>query len=371
VDGAAIQRNRENRGFLRAVNGAAAAVRGRFILLLNNDAVPLPGALERAAARLAQDPLIGAVGGRIVDPTGRLQEAGPIVWRNANGIGFGAGRAPVHLQFRILRETDYCCGAFLLTPTEVFRGLGGFDERFAPAYYEEMDYCFRVRRAGLRCVYDPAISIVHYGRASAPSLFWPFRQMLRNRSTFRAKHGAELARRLAASPMNYWRAVRGRPLSRWVLLLPPARGEPHRRTVTLANELLDRGFFVTVGSPNEALHVSAGPFGSAGADAGGRVEVRGGPRSDECGVSDHFDVFVAMAPEAGATLCGALERRSPGLSPPLVICDANSRQDGESFAKLHADLTRLGVQRIETGDALAIVEASRGGAQRFNGATRS
>ena len=46
------------------------------------------------------------------------------------------------------RDVDYCSGAFLLTPTALFRRLGGFDERYAPAYYEETDYCVRLWKAG-------------------------------------------------------------------------------------------------------------------------------------------------------------------------------------------------------------------------------
>jgi len=65
------------------------------------------------------------------------------------------------------RDVDYCSGAFLLTPRAVWERLGGFDEAYAPAYYEETDYCMRLWENGLRIVYEPAAVILHYEFGSA------------------------------------------------------------------------------------------------------------------------------------------------------------------------------------------------------------
>src|SRR5205807_1973542 len=74
LDGARIFRHHENLGFLHAVNAAAQEARGEYLLLLNNDAEVQPGALSAAVARADRTPDLGAVGGRLVLPDGRLQE---------------------------------------------------------------------------------------------------------------------------------------------------------------------------------------------------------------------------------------------------------------------------------------------------------
>src|SRR5207237_26061 len=68
IDGATIILNTENRHFVLGVNQAARDARGEFLLLLNNDAQLLPGALLSALNTIRQDPALGAVGGRMVRP---------------------------------------------------------------------------------------------------------------------------------------------------------------------------------------------------------------------------------------------------------------------------------------------------------------
>ena len=67
------------------------------------------------------------------------------------------------------RDVDFCSGVFLMTRTGLFKELGGFDEAFAPAYYEEVDYCMRLWEHGARVVYDPWIVVDHYEYGSAGS----------------------------------------------------------------------------------------------------------------------------------------------------------------------------------------------------------
>src|SRR6185436_961374 len=93
---------------------------------------------------------------------GTLQEAGSIVWRDGSCFGYGRGDDPLAPEYMFRRDVDYCSGAFLMTPRRVWEQLGGFDEAFKPAYYEEADYCMRLWERGLRVVYEPDAVIVHY-----------------------------------------------------------------------------------------------------------------------------------------------------------------------------------------------------------------
>jgi hypothetical protein len=132
--GVHILRNTTNRHFLAAVNHAARYCHGEYLLLLNNDAQLLPGAVKSALQTMRSSPDIGAVGGRIVLLDGTLQEAGSIVWRDGSCAGYGRGDEPFAPMYSFRRDVDYCSGAFLLTPRRVWEDLGGFDHAFEPAY---------------------------------------------------------------------------------------------------------------------------------------------------------------------------------------------------------------------------------------------
>lgn len=200
VSGLRVLRNAENVGFLHATNQGIAAARGRFVLMLNNDVVLTPNALRLAAGRLAGDPGIGAVGAKIVRTHGRLQEAGSMVFRDGSALGYGRDGDPGAPEFNFMRDVDYCSGVFLMAPAEVVHAMGGLDVAYAPAYYEETDFCARLWQAGYRVVYDPAVVIVHleYGSSRNPDA--PRALMLRNREIFIARNRAWLATKQAPDP---------------------------------------------------------------------------------------------------------------------------------------------------------------------------
>lgn len=209
IHGATLLRNAKNEGFLRAANQGAARATGRYILFLNNDALPHPGALAAALHRLKTDPSIGVVGGRILLVDGTLQEAGCMAYADGSAAGYGRGENPDLPEFRFVRDADFVSGAFLMLPRPLWSSLGGFDPAFAPAYYEDTDLCFRVRRAGFRVVYDPAVTLTHLEGGSAVTADAAGAMMRANQGRFLAAHRDELAQR--ATPAN------AKPLhDRWV-----------------------------------------------------------------------------------------------------------------------------------------------------------
>jgi GT2 family glycosyltransferase len=70
--------------------------------------------------------------------------------------------SPDNPRFRYRRDVDYCSGACVLVERRAFDKLGGFDARFAPAYYEDVDLCMRLHQSGLRIVYCPEAVVVHH-----------------------------------------------------------------------------------------------------------------------------------------------------------------------------------------------------------------
>ena len=162
VRGLRLLRNDENQGFLRTSNRGAAAARGEHVVFLNNDTEVQAGWLSALVNLVESADDVGAVGGKLLLPDGRVQEAGGIVWRDGGARHVGRGEHPQEAELNYVREVDYCSAACLLVRGDVLRSLGGFDDRYAPAYYEDADLCFSVRAQGLRVLYQPRCEVVHH-----------------------------------------------------------------------------------------------------------------------------------------------------------------------------------------------------------------
>ncbi|WP_158219892.1 glycosyltransferase [Ideonella sp. A 288] len=251
LDGATLLPQDENLGFLRAVNLAAGHAKGRHLLLLNNDAVVEPDTLAHAVARLEREPDVGAVGGPILLWDGRLQEAGSIVWRDGSCLGYGRGDSPDAPAYRFVRDVDYCSGALLMVRRELFERLGRFDDVYAPAYYEESDFCVRLWEAGHRIVCDPAVRIKHFEFASDVGSGRAMALQARNRELFVARHAGYLSARPESSPGQVLAARQIlRPGARRILIVDdrvpfPQLGRGYPRAAMLANRIAAEGHAVT------------------------------------------------------------------------------------------------------------------------------
>jgi O-antigen biosynthesis protein len=161
LSGVRVIANDENLGYLRSVNRGVAAARGRHVVLLNNDTEPQPGWLSAMVERAESADDIGVVTAKLLFPDGRLQEAGGIVWREGIPWNFGRGEDPANPEYNYVRDVDYGSAAALLVRADVWRAVGGFDERFVPGYFEDTDLCFAARAHGWRVVFEPNAVVVH------------------------------------------------------------------------------------------------------------------------------------------------------------------------------------------------------------------
>src|SRR5579875_1781746 len=191
--GTTVIRNRDNRGFPVAVNQAAEAAEGEFLLLLNNDTEVLGDSLGAALRFLESNPDAGAAGGRIILLDGTLQEAGCTFWRAGHAFQYGRGDSPTAAEYLFQRDVDYCSAAFLMTRRQLFAEMGGLDTAFSPGYFEDGDYCVRLWRAGWRVVYLPQVAILHYENGSAVSGKDTHALYQRNHLYFIQKHADWLA----------------------------------------------------------------------------------------------------------------------------------------------------------------------------------
>ena len=166
IENLKVVRNSENLGFLRACNRGAQAARGRDLLILNNDTLVTDYWIDRLVQTRIAFPEAGLIGSRLIFPSGVLQEAGSIVWRDGSAFNYGHGEDASDPRFGFARKCDYVSAAAVLIEAGFFEKLGGFDERYAPAFYEDTDLAFRVREAGRDVVCQPKSTVIHFGGAS-------------------------------------------------------------------------------------------------------------------------------------------------------------------------------------------------------------
>jgi len=158
---------RTNLGFAKAVNlGARYAIaRGATaVLLLNNDAILMPDALQALARRMHDAPRSGVITAKIFlteQPDHLWAVGGRFTGRRV--VEMGAGERDIGAYDAA--SFDFAYGCALLVRAEVFRATGGFDERFF-LYYEDIDLCLRAREAGWEIAMAPSAHVLHEGSKS-------------------------------------------------------------------------------------------------------------------------------------------------------------------------------------------------------------
>jgi GT2 family glycosyltransferase len=161
VRGLRVERLQRNVGFLQACNAGVACARGRFVVFLNNDTIVHDCWLDALVERAMTDHRIALVGAMLLCPDGTVQEAGSIVFRDGSARHYGRGSDPSAFDVGVTRDVDYCSAACLLVRRTFWDEVGGFDARYQPAYYEDVDLAFEARSRGWRVVYEPAARVVH------------------------------------------------------------------------------------------------------------------------------------------------------------------------------------------------------------------
>lgn len=199
--GAKVIGNQTNLGFGPACMQAADIAAGEFLCFLNNDALLTAGATAAVLKNFEREG-VGAVGAKILLANGKVQEAGSIIWSDGSALGYGRGDDPEQPQYNFRRSVDYCSGVFLLTPRKIFHQFGGFSPQFAPAYYEDTDYCMTLWENGLSVVYEPLAQILHYESASSGGNDRATGMMAAHQVKFKNKWEAELDRHYAPDPAN-------------------------------------------------------------------------------------------------------------------------------------------------------------------------
>jgi len=155
------RRNQENLGYLRNANAGAAEARGTFLCLMNNDVIVRPGWLDAMVEVLRKNEEVGLVGPKYLSAKGKVVECGGAIFSDGTAVQLGSASQIDDPRFSYVNDVHYCSMACVVMRTSLFRELGGYDERYIPAYYEDVDLCFRIAERGFRVVVDSLVRITH------------------------------------------------------------------------------------------------------------------------------------------------------------------------------------------------------------------
>ena len=209
VPGTQVLANADKRGFAAAANQGAHAARGELLLFLNPDVQAQPGALAALRATAANTSA-GALTGRLLDSTGATQVG--FTFRRLPTLATALAETlllnrvwpgnPLNRRYRCVdfdynqsAEIEQPAGACLLVKRRAWESLGGFDPRFFPLWFEDVDLCRRLRQAGWAILYEPQARFVHAGAHSLAAVADRDRQLYwyQNLLRYFRKHHSRLA----------------------------------------------------------------------------------------------------------------------------------------------------------------------------------
>jgi GT2 family glycosyltransferase len=157
-----IFHNNNKYNFLMNCNEMAKFSKGKYILFLNIKTKVHKEWLIYLIKLIESDEKIGMVGSKLVYPNGKLLEAGGIVWNNGEYYNFGKGNNFDMPEYNYVKEVDYISGASILIRKHIWEKIGGFDVRYFPSYYVDIDFAFELRRLGYKVMFQPKSIVENY-----------------------------------------------------------------------------------------------------------------------------------------------------------------------------------------------------------------
>jgi GT2 family glycosyltransferase len=192
-------RNQKNIGFTRANNQGIYASSGRYVLLLNSDTVVTPDVLTRLIQFMENHPDAGAIGPRLSRPSGEPQAFAfgcdpTLSYLFRRGLSHLLLRHPLHdWNTTQIQTVDWVSGACVLVRREAIDRVGLLDENIF-MYFEDNDWCLRIRQAGWKVYYNPQVTITHLGGQSLKQNPAAWSAYYHSLDYFYAKHYGSLAR---------------------------------------------------------------------------------------------------------------------------------------------------------------------------------
>lgn len=184
-----LVRGDENIGFGPAHNALAARAGGDYLLILNNDTIVDPRCIGRLVARMGAGDRPGVVSPQYRDFDGTTLEMGAYLGPDGSAWQLFRGRRPPEALERMTYPAHYGSAACLLVDKALFDARGGFDDAFAPAYYEDVDLCLAFAEQGRPSVVEPSAVVYHYEGGTAG------KDLRTGLKTYQVKHRTILVQR--------------------------------------------------------------------------------------------------------------------------------------------------------------------------------
>lgn len=226
LPGVRVERSARNDGFARAVNRGVSLDPGEWVLLLNPDVTVDDGFLDDVLVAVEKadryDPTTGVIGFQLRDTDGSPQASAgrfPTFFSTLKGLLLPRSRRKCrHQSTAVRRQVEWVTGGCLLVRADCFEELGGLDERFF-LYYEDVDFCQRVRHLGRSVWYDPTLAVTHHWPLHKRAVPAPLRLITRHALlTYAARHWRPWQSRVLRRLISVEATVR-----KWASL---CRGEP-------------------------------------------------------------------------------------------------------------------------------------------------
>lgn len=213
--------NKKNLGFTKANNQGTRIARGKYLLFLNSDTEVVNGALGKMVRFLEEHPETGVVGPKLfnskkmdlqVTSTGALSPLTAIFALSFINKYFPNNYFSRKYFFsgwdrNSIKEVDAVSGAALMIRTDLFKKIGGFDERYF-IYFEETDLCLAVKKEGKRVIYLPQAGIIHYGGKTTKKISSEMKRMFKqSRYRFIKKHYGFLTALITEGTLRFFEGL--------------------------------------------------------------------------------------------------------------------------------------------------------------------
>jgi len=185
-----------NLGFAKGINYGAEKAKGDYLLFINPDAVFKKGNLNDLVSVFEENEKVGVVGGKLIDYQGNSEKSAGKFFNFFETIMLALG---LDEKFKLrfspdkITEVDFVSGGFMIVESNIFKKMGGFDEKFF-MYVEDMELCYRVRKSGREVYFSPNVVISHAGQGSSNKTF-AIVNIYKGVLYFFKKH---------KSPLEYW-----------------------------------------------------------------------------------------------------------------------------------------------------------------------
>ncbi len=201
-----IARNNKNYGYGKAMNQAAKTASGHLLLITNTDTIFTANSIKNMTDRIHKDGRIGVIGPQMTSKRGKVLQSyngQPFLPDALFAFSFLNRLFPNNkfsnrywlrnMDTKKENEVGFIGGACMMVKKSTFEKVRGFDERFF-MYFEEADFCYRVRQLGYKVIYYPKAHVIHFIGRSSRDKKWMRKTFEESRFRFFQKyHGTFIA----------------------------------------------------------------------------------------------------------------------------------------------------------------------------------